>query len=49
MEKKKLYMKPKMEVFDIQPRQILMTSGVQGSRQAYGTASEDDETIQTWE
>ncbi len=49
MKKKRLFIKPKIKVFEIQPRQLLTTSGVESTRRSYGTASEEEGTELTWE
>lgn len=42
--KKEIYLKPSMQVLEVEPIQIVMTSGFKASRKAYGDAIE-----QTWE
>ena len=42
--KKEIYLKPSMQVLEVEPIQIVMTCGFKASRKAYGDAIE-----QTWE
>lgn len=38
--KKEIYLKPSMQVLEVEPIQIVMTSGFKASRKAYGDAIE---------